>query len=139
MRYGEVPPARLAWLREHSTTEIEVNEDSAWKFPVHLHGYHWFSEYNADRETVEANNAHALVPFAGNVPVMTVQSEYIPYHKAGHLGAVSARVPQDYFTNKVCSLKNFCHPNYVTHMVSFWKQTTDDIFDAGYTNFLYCC
>ena len=93
MRYGKATPEKIQWLRDNCATERDMSDDPVWKMAVKLHGYHWFSEWASFRETVESDNAKALVNFAEDrgAHVMAVNSQHLPATKAGKLQGVSAK------------------------------------------------
>ena len=70
-----------------------MSDDPAWKMAVKLHGYHWFSEWASFRETVESDNAKALVNFAEDrgAHVKAMNSQHLPATKAGKLQDLSAK------------------------------------------------
>ena len=93
MRYGKATPEKIQWLKDNCATARDMSDDPAWKMAVKLHGYHWFSEWASFRETVESDNAKALVNFAEDrgAHVMAVNSQHLPVSKARKLQGLSAK------------------------------------------------
>ena len=93
-RYGNIKEKNLLRMKEVFASEDDIVNDESFLEARMIHGYHYFSENNPARKSVESENVRQMFDTAsrlGGRPIVHIKSGHMPQNKRHLLEQVSAK------------------------------------------------
>ncbi len=93
-RYGKIDDKHLLRMRELFATQDDIAQDDRFLESRMIHGFHYFSENDPTRKSVESDNIRTMFDLAnrmGGKPIVHIKAMHIPENKAASLERVSAK------------------------------------------------